>query len=97
MSAIGALTTQVNLSLPTLNEVNYKAKKQRLFVYGSGIQSGVKLVVGNVTYPGKPQSDDGTAYMAKGVPVTAFPPGTPVQVRLRNPDGGESLPITITR
>jgi subtilisin family serine protease len=97
LSAIGALTTQVNISQPTLNEVNYKAKKKKLFVFGSGMQSGVKLVVGNATYQGKPQSDDGTAYMAKGVPVTAFPAGTPVQVKLRNPDGGESLPITFTR
>jgi hypothetical protein len=31
------------------------------------------------------------------VPVTAFPPGAAVQVKLCNPDGGESQVITLTR
>lgn len=96
LSAVGALTSQVNITPPTLQEVNYKEKKQKLFVYGFGMQNGVTVVVGKAAYPGKPQSDDGTAFMAK-VPVTAFPPGAPVQIKLRNPDGGESLAITLTR
>jgi subtilisin family serine protease len=97
LSAVGALTSQVNITPPTLQEVNYKAKKQKLFVYGFGMQDGVTVVVGKAAYPGKPQSDDGTAFLAKGVPAAAFPPGAPVQIKLRNPDGGESLAITITR
>lgn len=97
LSAVGALTSQVNISPPTLQEVIYKTKKQKLFVYGSGMQNGVVVVVGKTAFPGKPQSDDGTAFLAKGVPVTAFPPGAPVQIKLRNPDGGESLAITFTR
>jgi len=96
LSAVGALTSQVNITPPTLQEVNYKAKKQKLFVYGFGMQDGVTVVVGEAAYPGRPQSDDGTAVMAK-VPVAAFPPGAPVQIKLRNPDGGESLAITLTR
>jgi len=97
LSAIGALTSQVNVTPPTLQQVIYKAKKQKLFVYGSGMQEGVRVVVGNAAYPSKPQSDDGTAVLAKAVPVAAFPPGAPIQIKLRNPDGGESLAITLTR
>ena len=97
LSAIGALTTQVNITPPTLQEVNYKKNKQKLFVYGFGMQNGVAVLVGKAAYPGKPQSDDGTAFLAKGVPVSAFPPGVPVQIRLRNPDGGESSAITFIR
>ena len=97
LSAIGALTTQVNITPPTLQDVNYKKNKQKLFVYGFGMQNGVAVLVGKAAYPGKPQSDDGTAFLAKGVPVSAFPPGVPVQIRLRNPDGGESSAITFIR
>jgi subtilisin family serine protease len=96
LSAIGALTSQVNVTPPALQEVNYKAKKQKLFVYGFGMQDGVNVLVGKAAYPSKPQSDDGTACMAR-VPAAAFPPGAPVQIKLRNPDGGESLAITLTR
>jgi len=97
LSAIGALTSQVNITPPTLREVVYKAKKQKLFVYGFGMQEGVSVLVGTAAYPGRPQSDDGTAFMAKGVPAAAFPPGAPVKIKLRNPDGGESLAISFTR
>jgi hypothetical protein len=97
LSAIGALTTQVNITPPVLQEVSYKAKKQKLFVFGFGMQDGVSIVVGKAAYPARSQSDDGTAFMAKGVPVSAFPPGAPVQIKLRNPDGGESQVITLTR
>jgi subtilisin family serine protease len=97
LSAVGALTSQVNITPPTLLQVNYKKKKQKLIVFGSGIQAGVSVLVGKAAYPGKPQSDDGTAFLVKGVPVSAFPPGAPVQVKLRNPDGGESQAVTFTR
>ncbi len=96
LSAVGALTTQVNITPPTLQDINYKTKKQKLFVYGSGMQAGMVVLVGQVAYSGKLQSDDGTVCLAK-VPVAAFPPGAPVPIKLRNPDGGESLAITLTR
>jgi subtilisin family serine protease len=97
LSAIGALTSHISVTPPTLQEISYKAKKQKLFIYGSGMQNGVSVLVGKAAYPGKPQSDDGTAFLAKGVPAAAFPPGIPVQVKVRNPDGGESLAIAFTR
>jgi len=94
LSAIGALT--INLTAPRLQDVIYKAKKGKLFVYGSRMQEGIVVVVDTVAYPGRPQTDDGTAVMAR-VPVEALPPGLPVPIKLRNPDGGESLAITFIR
>jgi len=96
LSAIGAVTREVSITPPTLQEVSYKAKKQKLFLFGTGMQQGVVVLVGKVSYPGKPQSDDGTAILAK-VPTSEFPPGSPVSIKLRNPDGGESRAITFTR
>ena len=96
LSAIGAITREVNITPPTLQEVYYKAKKQKLFLSGSGMLQGLVVVVGRGSYPGKPQSDDGTAFVAK-VPVSEFPPGAPVLIKLRNPDGGESQAISFTR
>lgn len=96
LSAIGALTAQVNVAPPALQGVTYKKKKEKLFVYGFGMQEGVTVVVGQSPYPSKLQSDDGTACLAR-VPVVAFPQGTPVLIKLRNPDGGESTAITFTR
>jgi len=96
LSAIGAITREINITPPTLQEVTYKAKKQKLFVFGSGMLQGVVIVVGKGSYPGKPQSDDGTAFMAK-IPISEFPPGAPVLIKLRNPDGGESRAISFTR
>jgi subtilisin family serine protease len=96
LSAVGAVTRELNINPPTLQEVTYRAKKQKLFVFGTGMQQGIAVVVGKIGYPGKPQSDDGTAFMAK-VPLSEFPPGTSVLIKLRNPDGGESRAITFTR
>jgi subtilisin family serine protease len=96
LSAIGALTAQITVSKPILTEYSYKAKNGKLIVYGSDMQSDVSIIVGGVSYHGKPRSDDGTAFLAK-VPSDVFPAGTPIKVKVRNPDGGESLPLTITR
>jgi hypothetical protein len=96
LNAIGALTVQVTVSTPTLTEFTYKAKNGKLIVYGSGMQTGVVVVVGKTGYHSKPRSDDGTAFLAI-VPKEAFPSGTPVPIKLRNPDGGESQAITLTR
>jgi subtilisin family serine protease len=96
LSAIGALDAVVNITPPKLDNLTYKAKNGKLFVYGSSIQQGVKIIVGNSAFSAKPRSDDGTAWLAI-VPRTAFPAGTPVGIKLRNPDGGESQALSITR
>ena len=96
LSAIGALNAEIHVTPPTLDNLTYKAKNGKLFVNGSGIQQGVKVIVGTSAFSAKPRSDDGTAWLAI-VPKAAFPLGTPVGIKLRNPDGGESLALTITR
>jgi subtilisin family serine protease len=97
LSAIGALTSQVSITPPTLQQVIYKKKKEKLVLYGSDIQNGASVLVGTAAYPGKPKSGDGTAVLVKGVPVSAFPAGVPIKVKLRNPDGGESQAVTFIR
>ena len=96
LSAIGALQAQVNITPPTLREFTYKAKNEKFIVYGSGMQQGVKVIVGRTAYSTKPRSDDGTAFLAR-VPKAAVPAGTPVEIKVRNPDGGESQVIMLTR
>lgn len=96
LSAIGALTAQITISTPTLTDFTYKAKNGKLIVFGTGMQTGVAIVVGSTSYRGKPRSDDGSSFLAI-VPKEAFPSGTPVQIKVRNPDGGESQPLTLTR
>jgi len=97
LSAVGALSVQVNITPPTLAEVSYKKKKEKLFLFGSGIQDGVTVLIGKTSFIGRAQSSDGTASVVKGVPSSALPTGTPIPIKLRNPDGGESPTITITR
>jgi len=92
LSAEGAL----RITPPTLTDVGYKAKKEKLTVYGSGMEEGLTVFVGNTGYPSKPRSEDGTVFLAR-VPASAFPAGTPVQIKLRNTDGGESQTLTLTR
>lgn len=96
LSAIGALTAQVSVSTPAVTDVVYKAKSGKLLVYGSGMEAGLVIVVGNTAYRGKPRSDDGTAFLAL-VPREAFPSGTAVPIKVRNPDGGQSAAISLTR
>src|SRR4029453_9704891 len=96
LSAVGALTTQLNIIPPTLTEFTYKAKNEKFIVYGSGMQQGVQVIVGKVGYSTKPRSEDGTSFLAR-VPKTPIPVGTPVEIKVRNPDGGESQVIMLTR
>ncbi|MEK6324581.1 MAG: S8 family serine peptidase [Acidobacteriota bacterium] len=96
LSALGALSVKLNINPPTLTEISYKAKKEKFIVYGSGMQQGLTVLVGKTAYTTKPLSDDGTAFLAR-VPKTAIPSGTPVEIKVRNPDGGESQVITLTR
>ena len=97
LSAVGALTAQVDITLPTLAEVTYKKKKGKLFLFGSAIQDGVTVLIGKTAFTGRAQSSDGTACVVKGVPISTLPTGTPIPIKLRNPDGGESPTITFTR
>lgn len=94
LNALGALMAQVNIVTPTLSDVSYNKKK--LTVTGSGMQQGMTIVVGSNLYPANAKSSDGTIFQAR-VPKSDLPAGTPVRIKLRNPDGGESRVITFTR
>lgn len=96
LSALGALTSDLNITPPTLTEFTYKAKNEKFIVFGSNMQKGVEVIVGRTGYSTKPRSDDGTAFLAR-VPKTAVPAGTSVEVKVRNPDGGESQSLILTR
>lgn len=91
LNALGALTSQPVIFPPALTDVTYKGKK--LFFEGSGMQPGAVAVIGSTTYPTSPK---GSRLMAK-IPKSAFPVGTPVHVKLRNPDGGTSQSFIILR
>lgn len=91
LNALGALTSNPGITPPAVTNVTYKGKK--LLFEGTGFISGAVAVVGGSTYPANPK---GSRFLAK-VPKSAFPAGTPVHVKLRNPDGGTSQSFTITR
>jgi subtilisin family serine protease len=91
LNALGALTSQPAIFPPALTAVTYQGKK--LFFEGSGMQPDAVAVIGSTTYPTRPK---GSRLLAK-IPKSAFPAGTPVHVRLRNPDGGISQSFTIVR
>jgi subtilisin family serine protease len=95
LSAVGALTAQVqvNITPPVLTRIKYKDGSEKLFAYGTGIQRGARVIVGTAGYSSKPKGD---SFLAR-VPKSAFPAGVTVQVRLRNPDGGVSQPLALTR
>jgi hypothetical protein len=60
------------------------------------MKEGLIVLVGSTAYEANPKSSDGTRFLTK-VPKSAFPIGTPVKIKVRNPDGGESQVITFTR
>ncbi|HVG19669.1 MAG TPA: S8 family peptidase, partial [Blastocatellia bacterium] len=95
LSAVGALTAQVqvNITPPVLTRIKYKAGSEKLSVFGTDIQRGARVIVGTTGYSAKPK---GEGLLAR-VPKSAFPAGIAVQIKLRNPDGGVSQPLTLTR
>jgi subtilisin family serine protease len=95
LSAIGALTAQVqvNITPPVLTRIKYKAGSEKLFLYGTGIQKGVRVIVGTVGYSAKSKSDGWLAI----VPKSALPANIAIQIKLRNPDGGISQPLILMR
>ncbi len=79
-----------------LNKVKYKEAKGKLTLFGANLQKGVRVIVGGKGYTPISQADDNSQAIAK-VPKTTFQPGIGVPIKLRNPDGGESQTITLTR
>jgi subtilisin family serine protease len=95
LSAVGALTAKVDIDItpPALTRIKYKGSSEKLFVYGTGIQKGMRVIVGTTGYSAKTKGD---SFLAR-VPKSAFPAGVAVPIKLRNPDGGISQALTLTR
>jgi subtilisin family serine protease len=99
LNAFGALTAQVEeiiITPPVFTKAKVKGGGAKLNLFGTGIQAGARVVIGTTSYAASPKSDDRTKLLAK-VPKNTFPRGVSVSVKLRNPDGGTSQAITITR
>jgi hypothetical protein len=58
------------------------------------MEKGATAIVGTTVYSAKAKGSD--RFLAR-VPKTAFPSGIPVNIKLRNPDGGETQTIAFTR
>lgn len=93
LNAERALTIQLKISQPIITKLKYKIGAERLLIFGEGIEPGAMAVIGKKAYHIKPK---GVKFVA-GIPPTELPVGTTVEVIVRNPDGGTSLPGTITR
>lgn len=96
LNAAAALTIELPVNPPSLRKVKYKLGGQKLILFGEGFQRGAIALVGNSSYPTEPRSEDLSSLLAR-VPASALPEGVPVQIRVRNPDGGTSQPIVFTR
>ena len=95
LNALGALTITLPITPPVLTRLKIKASGKTL-IFGDNMQDQAVLVIGTATYPARYKNED-FSRLVTHLPVETLPVGTPFQVRLRNPDGGESQPLTLTR
>jgi subtilisin family serine protease len=96
LSALGALTVELQIIPPVISRVKVKGGGKKLFIYGEKMQRDAVAVVDGVAYPTTIDADDLSRLKAK-VPKSAFPAGVEVTIYLRNPDGGESQRVTYVR
>ena len=94
LNAVGALTVEPAITPPVLIRFKYKLKKGKLILFGEDIQPGAVVIVGDTAYPITPKNAES---MQARVPQSEFPPGVPVEIMLRNPDGGVSEILIMTR
>ncbi len=95
LNALGALTIELTTIAPVLTKLKIKSNG-KTFIIGDKMQDGATLLVGNKAYPARFKNGDFTRLVTSVAPGD-FPPGVAVQTRLRNPDGGESNLLTITK
>jgi subtilisin family serine protease len=95
LNALNALTIELTTISPVLAKLKIKPNG-KTFIIGDKMQDGATLLVGNKAYPARFKNGDFTRLVTSVSPAD-FPPGVPVQTRLRNPDGGESNLLTITK
>jgi subtilisin family serine protease len=93
LNAGNALMIELQIVPPVLTKLKFKPSG-KIFIVGQNMQPGATLVFGGKTVV----VTKGTAeQLVTNIPVSDFPVGVPMQVKLRNPDGGESQTLTITR
>ena len=96
LNAYKALTVQLTITPPVLAAIKYKAGKQTLVLTGSEFQQDAQAVVNGVAYPTITAANWNSRVTAS-IPATAVPKGSSFPVLLRNPDGGTSQTLTLTR
>jgi subtilisin family serine protease len=96
LNALGALTVQLSITPPILRRVKYKAGPEKLLLFGDHMQRGAEVLIDDKSYPTSSSGDDLSLLIAR-VPASTLPIGTTVLIRLRNPDGGLSAPISFSR
>ncbi|HEU4390502.1 MAG TPA: S8 family serine peptidase, partial [Blastocatellia bacterium] len=93
LDAASAITIDLVTSTPILSKVKYKAGAEKMILFGEGIVEGAYAVVGDKSYATRIKGEQVVAT----VPSAQLPPGTPVRIRILNPDGGTSAARILTR
>lgn len=93
INAVGALTVEPAITPPVLTKFKYKLKKGKLILFGEQVQEGAVVLVGDMSYSLTPRNIGG---LLARVPKSEFPTGTPVEIKIRNPDGGVSGVLIVT-
>ncbi|MBI3649747.1 MAG: S8 family serine peptidase [Acidobacteria bacterium] len=93
LNAYNALTISLQTIPPVLRKLKFKASGKTL-ILGASLQVGATLFIGS---KGIVVTRGTSEQLITNLSTSDFPVGVPTQVRLRNPDGGESQTLTITR
>jgi subtilisin family serine protease len=93
LNAASALSVELTTSHPSLNKVKYKIGAEKMILFGEGIAEAAYVIVGNGSYATRVKGEQ----IIATVPATRLPIGTPVPIRILNPDGGVSPPRVFTR
>jgi subtilisin family serine protease len=93
LNAVNALNIELQIIPPVLTKMKFKPSG-KIFLIGQNMQLGATLVFGSKSIAVTKGTDE---QLVTNIPITDFPSGVPTQVKLRNPDGGESQTLTVTR
>jgi subtilisin family serine protease len=96
LNAAGALTVEPAFSSPVVRKVKYNSGNGKLTVTGQGFVRGAIILVGRTSHQAKAKGQE-LAKLVATVPRDAFPSGTPIDIRVVNPDGGSSASVAFTR
>lgn len=95
LNALGALMIDLPVTPPVLTRLKIKGSG-KTFIFGDNLKDGAELLIGEARFPARVKNGD-LSRLVTNLPLATLPVGAPFEVRLRNPDGGISAPLTITR